>query len=103
MSATTKTTPGKVMISERHLRMLARAVSKLPRVVEPHAFFRKGERVRYTFYLFDWLRDRPDLAGTRWERWQIQILAEQLQRHWQHGEWDFPAFVKWLLKRELER
>lgn len=102
-TATAQATHSQWMISARHLRMLTRAIPVLPRDVGLTPFFRRDERVWYTFYLFDWLRNRTDLKGTKWERWQIELLAEELQRHWQYGEMDFPAFVKWLLKRELDR
>ena len=90
-------------IDRSQLPMLARAISKLPNRVGPNPFFTSVERFRYTQYLCDWLRNRTDMRGTRYEQWTIEFLAEELQRHWEYGEADFPRLVAWLLCKEMSR
>jgi hypothetical protein len=96
-----KTCSHRWLIAQRHLPALAKAIANLPQRVGPLPNLRKHERFQYTQELFDRLRNQD--AGEPHAEFAIQNLATELQRHWEHGEADFPALVKWILKRELDQ
>ncbi|MEO1994083.1 MAG: hypothetical protein ABGZ17_02275 [Planctomycetaceae bacterium] len=90
------------IIGAEHLPKLAQAIAKLPRRVGPHPLLRKHERFIHTKLLCDRLNGRINLDEP-YTSWSIEYLAEELQRHWEHGGTDFVGLVKRLLQWSVDR